>query len=137
MREGQPHAYTPLLPLRKTGTRRPLFCVHPAGGMATSCRTLTDHLDPGLPVRGLQALGLEAPEHPRGSIDEMAQTYVEAVQAVKSTGPYYLLGWSLGGRIAHAMAVWCHGPVEMGMPTGFPIENEESKVDRSVPTGML
>ncbi|HTP24682.1 MAG TPA: alpha/beta fold hydrolase, partial [Anaeromyxobacteraceae bacterium] len=100
----QQHSYTPLLPLRRTGTRPPLFCVHPASGMATCYRDLASHLDPDIPVWGLQARGLEAHEQPQGSIDEMAQTYLEAILAIQPTGPFHLLGWSFGGRIAHAMA---------------------------------
>ncbi|GAA5041381.1 hypothetical protein GCM10023318_00280 [Nocardia callitridis] len=41
----------------------------------------------------------------RTSIDELADAYVEAMVLVQPDGPYHLLGWSLGGQIAHAIAI--------------------------------
>jgi thioesterase domain-containing protein len=35
----------------------------------------------------------------------MAKTYADRLQAVEPTGPYNLLGWSLGGVIAHEVAI--------------------------------
>ncbi len=98
------HGYSPLLPLRRSGSRPPLFCVHPAGGRASCYRPLAELLDPEIPVWGLEAAGLEPGERPHSSIDEMADSYVAAIRSVQPCGPYHLLGWSLGGRIAHAMA---------------------------------
>lgn len=101
---GREGGYAPLLPLRRGGARRPLFCVHPAGGCATCYRTLADALDPGIPIWGLQARGLETPDAPHETIEEMAEAYVKAMRNAQPAGPYAVLGWSLGGRIAHAMA---------------------------------
>jgi thioesterase domain-containing protein len=39
------------------------------------------------------------------SIDELAERYVSEIRRIQPHGPYHLLGWSLGGAIAHAMAV--------------------------------
>lgn len=39
------------------------------------------------------------------SVDELAKRYVAEIRRVQPTGPYHLLGWSLGGAIAHAVAV--------------------------------
>ncbi|NKS70521.1 hypothetical protein GS584_17840 [Rhodococcus hoagii] len=35
----------------------------------------------------------------------LAARYVDRVRAIQPQGPYHLLGWSLGGNIAHEMAV--------------------------------
>ncbi len=93
-----------LLPLRRAGTRRPLFCVHPATGSAIGFRTLAAALDPNIPVWGLQARGFEPTGTPHATIRAMATDYVEEVLACRPTGPYVLVGWSLGGIIAHDMA---------------------------------
>ncbi|GAB3812969.1 hypothetical protein GCM10027605_55770 [Micromonospora zhanjiangensis] len=53
----------------------------------------------------MQARGLARTETLPGSVEEMAADYVEQIRTVQPTGPYHLLGWSLGGRIAQAMAV--------------------------------
>jgi aspartate racemase len=37
-------------------------------------------------------------------VDAAAAEYVEHIRAVQPSGPYHLLGWSLGGFIAHAVA---------------------------------
>ena len=39
------------------------------------------------------------------SIQALAHRYVEEIRRVQPSGPYHLLGWSLGGVIAHAIAV--------------------------------
>ncbi|HEY9314185.1 thioesterase domain-containing protein, partial [Williamsia sp.] len=41
--------------------------------------------------------------HP-ASVEEIAARYADEIRAVRPDGPYRLLGWSLGGVIAHAVA---------------------------------
>ncbi|WP_070009638.1 non-ribosomal peptide synthetase [Streptomyces abyssalis] len=94
-----------LLPLRDTGTRPPLFCVHPAAGIAWSYAGLTTPLGAGQPVYGLQARGLDGTEVLPATIAEMAADYLAQVRQVQPSGPYHLLGWSFGGLVAHEMAV--------------------------------
>ncbi|MBB0228019.1 non-ribosomal peptide synthetase [Streptomyces calidiresistens] len=94
-----------LLPLRPGGEGAPVFCVHPLGGLAWPYAGLAEHLPAGVALYGLQAAGLGDDGPLPDSIEEMAADYVARVRAVRPEGPYRLLGWSLGGRIAHAMAV--------------------------------
>ncbi len=97
-----------LLPLRRTGTRPPLFCIHPASGMAINYKPLAEALasepDQDRPVWGLQSPPLDGPNPPPASIAEMATRYCAAVRTVQPHGPYALLGWSLGGIVAQEMA---------------------------------
>ncbi|MFI1172218.1 amino acid adenylation domain-containing protein [Streptomyces melanogenes] len=94
-----------LLPLRRTGSRPPLFCVHPAGGLAWPYARLVGMLDADRPIYGIQARGITRPDLAPGSTQEMAADYVEQIRTVQPEGPYSLLGWSWGGRIAHEVAV--------------------------------
>ncbi|MEV4515489.1 amino acid adenylation domain-containing protein [Dactylosporangium sp. NPDC049525] len=94
-----------LLPLRPTGGRPPLFCVHPSGGLGWAYAGLLPHLDRGWPVYGLQARGLARAERLPETVTEMAADYVAQITARQPSGPYHLLGWSLGGLLAHEMAV--------------------------------
>ncbi|MYT77483.1 non-ribosomal peptide synthase domain TIGR01720/amino acid adenylation domain-containing protein [Streptomyces sp. MnatMP-M77] len=94
-----------LLPLREEGSRPPLFCVHPAAGIAWSYAGLTGPLGTDQPLYGLQARGLDGSRVLPGSIAEMATDYVTQIRTVQPTGPYHLLGWSFGGVVAHEMAV--------------------------------
>lgn len=98
-----------ILPIRSTGEGAPLFCVHPAGGLAWSYSGLARYISAEHPVYGLQAPGL-APEDPvtdpAAGLDDLTEDYAECIRQIQPEGPYHLLGWSLGGNIAHALA--CH-----------------------------
>ncbi|OBQ53890.1 non-ribosomal peptide synthetase [Streptomyces sp. H-KF8] len=97
-----------LLPLRgaRAGTGlRPLFCVHPGSGMGWPYAGLARHLTGGRPLYALQTRALSRPDYRAGSIEEMAEDYLEQVRRVQPEGPYSFLGWSFGGYVAHAMAV--------------------------------
>ncbi|MGW4739725.1 amino acid adenylation domain-containing protein [Nocardia xishanensis] len=98
-------AFDVLLPLRASGTAEPLFCVHPIGGIAWSFAGLAAHLDADRPLYGLQSPALSSADPLPDSIEDWARLYVEQIRAVQPEGPYHLLGWSLGGVLAHAMAV--------------------------------
>ncbi|MET8545363.1 amino acid adenylation domain-containing protein, partial [Kitasatospora sp. NPDC004799] len=94
-----------LLPLRADGERPPFFAVHPAGGLSWCYAPLTGIMPEEWPLYGLQARGLSEPGALPGSVKEMAADYVEQIRAVQPSGPYHLLGWSLGGVVAQEMAV--------------------------------
>jgi thioesterase domain-containing protein/acyl carrier protein len=94
-----------LLPIRARGTRSPLFCVHPIGGLAWCYTPLARYLPKDFPLYGLQAQGLDGETALPRSIQEMAEAYVKEIRTVQESGPYYLLGWSFGGLVAHEMAV--------------------------------
>ncbi|KUJ65683.1 hypothetical protein ACZ90_45130 [Streptomyces albus subsp. albus] len=92
------------LPLRPAGSGTPLFCFHPGGGTSWPYAPLLRHLDPCIPVHGIQARGLRAPAHMPATIEEMADDYTRQIRARRPHGPYALLGWSMGGFVAHAVA---------------------------------
>ncbi|WP_342799871.1 amino acid adenylation domain-containing protein [Nocardia sp. No.11] len=102
---GADAAFDVLLPLRTVGTREPLFCVHPISGVAWSFGGLAAHLHPDRPIYGLQSPALSSAEPLPDSIEEWALLYLKQIRQIQAEGPYHLLGWSLGGVLAHAMAV--------------------------------
>ncbi|MFB8005009.1 amino acid adenylation domain-containing protein [Nocardia sp. NPDC056000] len=93
-----------VLTLRRNGSRPPLFCVHSAVPLAWCYAALAQQLD-DRPVYGLQALTLDGEPRAGATIDDLADGYVQEILRVRPTGPYHLLGWSLGGQIAHAIAI--------------------------------
>jgi enterobactin synthetase component F len=83
----------------------PLFVVHPAGGISWCYGGLARALAPRRTVYGMQAPALAAGVETPPSLDALAADYVERIRAVRPDGVVHLLGWSVGGIIAHAMAV--------------------------------
>jgi thioesterase domain-containing protein len=94
-----------MLPLRRDGDRPALFCIHPGGGLSWVYSGLTRYLRPGIPLYGIQACGLTDGSALPTSADEMVEDYANRIMAAQTRGPYHLLGWSLGGVIAHSVAV--------------------------------
>ncbi|HSI40809.1 MAG TPA: amino acid adenylation domain-containing protein [Xanthobacteraceae bacterium] len=83
----------------------PLFAVHPAGGIGWCYAGLARALAPRRTVYALQTPLLEPAEPVPHSLAALASDYVERLRAVASRGPWHLVGWSVGGIIAQAMAV--------------------------------
>jgi thioesterase domain-containing protein/aryl carrier-like protein len=94
-----------LLPIRTRGSKPPLFCIHPAGGLSWCYMPLARYVPEDFRIYGLQARGLDGTGEPPRSVREMAADYIGLIRTVQDTGPYYLLGWSFGGVPAHEIAV--------------------------------
>ncbi|WP_457808391.1 amino acid adenylation domain-containing protein [Kushneria sp. EE4] len=93
-----------VLPLREGGEASPVFCIHPAGGLAWCYAGLARTLSSRYPLYGLQARGLLPESRLPETMEAMAHDYIEQMRRRQPHGPYYLLGWSVGGMIAHTMA---------------------------------
>ncbi|UNS95047.1 amino acid adenylation domain-containing protein [Streptomyces tubbatahanensis] len=109
---GTRDSFAPLLPLRTRGDGRPLFCLHPGGGVSWCYSGLLNHLDPDIPVYGLQARALSRSGALPADVGEMAEDYLQQIRGIQPTGPYRLLGWSFGGVLGHEMAVRLQGTGE-------------------------
>ncbi|MDZ5722855.1 non-ribosomal peptide synthetase DhbF [Bacillus sp. SXabc123] len=92
-----------LLPLRTSGDKLPLFCVHPAGGLSWCYAGLMTNLGTNYPIYGLQARGIGQRDELPKTLDDMAADYIEQIRTIQPKGPYHLLGWSLGGNVVQAM----------------------------------
>jgi len=101
---GTPADGHPLLPIRATGNRPPLFMVHAAWGTVLFARRMLPHLDPGQPLFALQGRGLVEGEEPHTRFEAMAADYAQAIRAVRPQGPYLLAGLCVGGLIALEIA---------------------------------
>ena len=93
-----------MLTLRAQGNRSPLFCIHPAAGLSWCYAGLLQHIRADYPIYGLQARGFSEPEILAQTLDEMVSDYLDQIRVIQPAGPYYLLGWSFGGLVAHALA---------------------------------
>lgn len=98
-------AQHPLLAsLKPTGDQRPIFMVHPPGGIVVCYRELAQQLPAKQPFWAIRSRGLHGSESLPQSIPEMAAEYLQAIRSVQPQGPYILGGWSLGGLVAYEMA---------------------------------
>ncbi|KAA6214827.1 non-ribosomal peptide synthetase [Streptomyces albofaciens JCM 4342] len=93
-----------LLPLRTTGDRTPLFCAPPTVPLSWCYTGLLKELGPDCPLYGLQSPGLDGTGELPRDFAQMIEEYVTRIQQVQPVGPYRLLGYSLGGNIAQALA---------------------------------
>lgn len=93
-----------VLPLRADVPGTPLFCVAPVVGLSWGYHPLLSALPADCAVYGLQSRGLARPERLPASMTELARDFVDQMCRVQPQGPYYLLGWSMGGTVAYRMA---------------------------------
>lgn len=75
-----------------------LFLLHPVGGQLFCYRHLLQALKPQLPVFGLQCDGRRWPD-----LTTMASDYLALARQAAPGQPICLVGWSMGGVIAHEM----------------------------------
>ncbi|MFF1947031.1 amino acid adenylation domain-containing protein [Rhodococcus qingshengii] len=94
-----------VFPIRTTGDRPPVFFVHPIVGLAWSYAGLAQYIDSATPMYGIQTPAVSSADPLPESIEFTAARYLEEVRKIQPEGPYHLAGWSLGGVIAHSMAV--------------------------------
>ncbi|MFE0751294.1 amino acid adenylation domain-containing protein [Gordonia sp. NPDC058843] len=121
-----------VVPLRAEGNRAPVFCVHPADGLAWLFAGLTPYLD-DRPVFGLQDPFVVAGDPADASIRELAARYVAEIRTLIPQGPYHLVGWSIGGLIAQEMAVQLRSQGAevgfLGLLDSYPAVGDELETD--------
>ncbi|PIJ50203.1 non-ribosomal peptide synthetase [Erwinia sp. OLTSP20] len=92
-----------LLPLRE-GRGPTLFCFHPASGFAWQFSVLARYLDAHWSITGIQSPRPDGPMQDAATLDEVCDRHLETLLAQQPQGPYYLLGYSLGGTLAQGIA---------------------------------
>jgi thioesterase domain-containing protein len=93
-----------MIPLRTQGSKPPLFMLPGAGGSIFGYRRFVQHLVPNRPVYGLRLPDAKGPRVAALRIEDLAAYYISKIQHVQPSGPYYLGGYSFGGRIAFEIA---------------------------------
>lgn len=91
-----------ILPLRERDGPT-LFCFHPASGFAWQFSGLARHLSERWSITGLQSprpMGAMMAE----TIDDACEQHLKTLLIQQPQGPYYLLGYSLGGTLAQGVA---------------------------------
>lgn len=93
--------YDPVVVLSKSGSKTPLWLVHPGIGEVLVFVGLAQHLaGDDRPVYALRARGFE-PGHARfESIEEAVETYMTSIRQRQPRGPYAIAGYSYGTMLA-------------------------------------
>jgi len=91
------------IPVRTTGSERPLFLIHDNTGNGLWFPLLAAQINSEIPVYGLPGAPLNEPQ--LQTIEGMAARLVEIMRTVQPVGPYRFAGWSLGGVLAYEVAI--------------------------------
>jgi acetoacetyl-CoA synthetase len=89
--------FSPLVLLKPGNQQTPAFIAPGLDGSVMKFCRLARSIASDRPIYGIQARGLDGRAEPHASIEEMARYYVDAIREVQPHGPYYLIGYSLGG----------------------------------------
>ncbi len=123
-----------LIPMRRTGSRPPLYFVHPAAGVVFPYFELARQLGPEQPFYGVQALGLDGQTSPDHTVEEMARHYIEAIRAHQPKGPYHIGAFSFGALVAYEMALQLE---DLGEEVGVLALLDESAPIKGFRPGLL
>ena len=96
--------WSPLVPIKPTGSKLPFYCVHAGGGNVIGFYELAQQFGEDQPFYGLQAAGLVEGQEALDRMEDMAALYVDAIRKLQPEGPYLIGGYSSGGIIAFEMA---------------------------------
>jgi len=81
-----------------------LICLHSAVPLSWCYTGLLTYVS-DRPIYGLQSPAIATGSRRCRTVEELAEVYRHELTGVQPQGPYHLLGWSLGGQLAHALAV--------------------------------
>ena len=102
--EPAPPRFPPLLQLKDGSEAPPIFLAHGLGGTAMDFFQLVKHIQTQRPIYGMQAKGTDGVDEPFDRIEDLAQFHLDAIKKLQPHGPYYLIGYSLGGLVTFEMA---------------------------------
>ena len=132
------------LPIRTTGSERPLFLIHDNTGQGLWFSLLAAQINSDIPVYGLPGVPLDEPQ--LRTIEGMAARLVEIMRAVQPVGPYRFAGWSLGGVLAYEVAIQLIGQdqivefaglIDVGCPVSRSVTNSPWGRNQSSQTSLL
>jgi len=94
-----------IVPLRKEGKKKPLFCIHAGGGHVFFYNNLTNYLDADIPIYALQPSGLYGNTSMHITVEAMAASYLKAIRSKQAKGPYNILVYCFSAAVGNEMAL--------------------------------
>ncbi|MDY7008074.1 MAG: amino acid adenylation domain-containing protein [Cyanobacteriota bacterium] len=98
------HSWSPLVAIQPQGNHPPFFCMPGSGGNVVYFHQLARYFGNDRPFYALQPPSLDGVSEPFGSVEEVAAYYIQAIQSLQPSGPYFLGGHSFGVLVAFEMA---------------------------------
>jgi polyketide synthase PksJ len=95
---------TVVIPIRSTGSKKPLFCFHPVAGSVFCYFQLAKYLKYDAPIYGIQDPSLSQEKLLFDTLEDMATAYIKEIKKIQPHGPYYLGGLSFGATLAAEVA---------------------------------
>ena len=93
-----------IITIQGKGRQIPIFGIHVLGRGLQYYRPLVKYLGDNQPLYGLSFNLLDDAEGKSKGIKELSEIYIKDIKTLQPHGPYYLLGVSIGGRVAFEMA---------------------------------
>jgi amino acid adenylation domain-containing protein len=93
-----------VVPIQTSGSRPPLFFVHPDELTLVSLRNFVKQLGPDQPLYGLLPERIGRKFDRDRSVEGLAAVLETALREVQPRGPYQLCGYSFGGLLVYEMA---------------------------------
>ena len=103
-----PSPWSWLVEIQSGSSKPPFFGIHGAYGGVFMYYNLARYLAVEQPVYGLQPQALDGKQVSHTWISDMAAQYVREIRTVQPEGPYFLGGYSFGGKVAFEMAQQLH-----------------------------
>lgn len=101
--DSQRAGFEPVLPLRR-GEGPTLFCFHPASGFAWQFSILQRYLNPRWSLIGIQSPDVQGPLSASATLEEVCEAHLQTLRREQPHGPYFFIGYSLGGTLAQGIA---------------------------------
>ena len=94
-----PPRFPPTVLLNTGREEPPIFLAHGIGSSVLEFFQLVRHLKLPNAIYGIQAKGTDGVDAPLDCIEDMAEFHLAAIKETQPNGPYFLIGYSLGGLV--------------------------------------
>ncbi|CCW32473.1 thioesterase domain-containing protein [Xenorhabdus nematophila] len=94
---------TLIVDLKKSGSKKILFLIHPIGGEISMYLDLAQHIYSDYDIFAIQSHEAAKYDGQANSIEDLARQYGDLIKEKQGKGPYRILGWSSGGLFALAV----------------------------------